>query len=259
MVASRILRPLWFRVIGVDYYKNELKRCIDKGVAFSKPLLADFWSVELVASVQRPLHLLLDVIKKTYPKAVLSDPNAAANSGAAAQGGAKKPPDYLEEHVAISKLHRLLSRASQALALLRLLLVAERDWKWGDWRVSGGAGKPDVPWPLWCWGKECFLGVTLRKFVVDMDNHEKTSLFLTELVSVMGKKREVADKVSHFSAALEEDCYMFYGVGDQTTNAALTELLRLKEIISQSLQRGSQQTKDQAAKVCQSYVNFSMP
>lgn len=234
VLAGRLLRPVWFRMIATDYRESE-----------SRPL-ATLWSLELITSILNPLVCLLDVIAKTYPTSITTDPTIILPALVAPVGlpvmsmpgqvGMQKPPEdvHREEKLAISKLYRLLKRATQALQLLRLLLVAERVWKWSDWLVKDPKGG-DISWSRWTWSQECFRGVTFRVFVTDETLHGKTSAFLTALISSMSRRREAADKVALFTSTLDEECYMYYGLGDRKTNKAKEELSELQNLTSSSL------------------------
>jgi hypothetical protein len=153
-LASRILRPIWLRVVASDFKEHE-----------AKPLAA-FWSPELTTSILVPLLKLIEVMVECYPAEVQSDPSVRLAAHAHA------PAEAESQRVANARLFRLLTRAAQGLKLLRLLLVAEREWRWGDFaikvssRVPGGPPK-DVKWSQWVWSHDCFKGVTFRRFVVD--------------------------------------------------------------------------------------------
>ena len=264
LLASRILRPIWLRVIAVDYQESE-----------QKPL-APFWSAELVASIHVPLRRLLDVMRRAYPSQIAMDPAAQPNRlpamYALSAGGALVPQagstsqvvldahqleELLHHHeaVAISKLYRLLSRAAQALQLLRLLLVAEREWKWGDWRLkrskrSPGDADGSETWHKWVWGSDCFRGVTFRRLVIDDKVHGRTAAFLTRLISETesGRHRE-ADKALLFEQQLDAECFMYYGQGDRKTAEAKAALRRLREMASMALTGPTRATQDQAQRV----------
>ena len=235
-LASRVLRPIWLRVVSSDFPEHE-----------AKPL-ATFWSPELTTSILAPLLNLIEVMVECYPAEVNSDPSVRLAAHAHA------PAEAESQRVANARVFRLLTRAAQGLKLLRLLLVAEREWRWGDFaikvpsRIPGVAPK-DVKWSQWVWSHDCFKGVTFRRFVVDQDVHERVSAFLTDLVATMGKRRDAADKNALLMQSLDAECFMFYGLGDRKTNEAKAKLLELKERASLSLSASSRETQALAKEV----------
>ena len=245
-VASRILRPVWLRMISMDYKEPSAKR---------SPLCW-FWSTELIASILVPLRRLISSIRFSYPAEIALDPTSKVNltslfpvnmGGGAVMGGfggagvsviTRDQVNYVYsqiESLAICKLYRLLSRAEQALQLIRLILVAEREWKWRDWKIKSGGGKVET-WSEWVWGKQCFSGVTLRRFVVNAETHSHTAAFLTSLLSETERHRDAArEKVDLFTESLDRECFMFYGAGDRKTTEAKKELAKLRDMTAIAL------------------------
>jgi hypothetical protein len=124
------------------------------------------------------------------------------------------------ENDCICKLYRLLTRSIQAMQLLKLLLIAELDWRL------------PVNWTTY--------DLTFRRMVISLttQDHIRNNLRQLILDSSRHSKHKIADvkrMTLNLTSLLKQQCYMYYSEGDEKWHQAEESLADLENKILNSL------------------------